>query len=650
MAENSYDLSIFPYNYIGIGTTGGTNHEISKINPKLSLYKNNTIEFLTSDSSLDDFNIEFYEDENFKSKYNTEAITKTDAKTTILVSDSLASKFYYKVEGKNTNVIKTLSFSVDERVPNHSQLVIVDSKFNKPFKVIGIGTNVFKFNPTGIAETNSYTSTGFSSAFYSTKSLGEIGGIHSINVLNRGSNVTKLPIITSIETTDGKNTVLTVETDEIGSVNKTQVFEQGMEFSPDHTLKPKADSNIILELKDIFTLKSIGITSGGVNYTSPPKIIAVGKPNIVAQATLNGTSVDKVQILTNDSGLSEDLRVIPTINSNGVVVIGASTDSNKTVTLSLRAPNPETGSDSGFFNQGGSFPFEIGDEVFVENIKTIDGNDGYNSSAYNYSYFTVTGINTTGGDESVSYSLVGLGTTGGTYQQENNFGRIVRKNDLAVFAPEFEKSVFFENEIVQVTGKNVSGTVAKNGWDPLSQTLKVFDVTGDFNKEDFIVGTISNNKGTVTNQFKFDFDLNVDSTANILNSWKTDIGKLNLDIQRLHDNDYYQRFSYSVKGSVPFNTWKDAVNSLDHTAGFKNFCNLGISSVGIQSLKFDGELSLEVDIDQEASVHEKFYYDMVSEDTEDPNLSKLVVFKSKIITDYNESRTNKVLLLSLIHI
>ena len=36
---------------------------------------------------------------------------------------------------------------------------------------------------------------------------------------------------------------------------------------------------------------------------------------------------------------------------------------------------------------------------------------------------------------------------------------------------------------------------------------------------------------------------------------------------------------------------------------------------------------------------------MVSEDTEDPNLSKLVVFKSKIITDYNESRTNKVLLI-----
>ena len=95
-----------------------------------------------------------------------------------------------------------------------------------------------------------------------------------------------------------------------------------------------------------------------------------------------------------------------------------------------------------------------------------------------------------------------------------------------------KKSAFFENEIVQVVGKNISGTVAENGWDDVSQTLKVFDVTGDFTKEDSIVGKTSNNKATVTNQFKFDFDLNVDATANILNSWKTDVGKLNLDIQR----------------------------------------------------------------------------------------------------------------------
>ena len=32
--------------------------------------------------------------------------------------------------------------------------------------------------------------------------------------------------------------------------------------------------------------------------------------------------------------------------------------------------------------------------------------------------------------------------------------------------------------------------------------------------------------------------------------WQDDIGKLNFDLQRLHDNDYYQRFSYAIRGEV----------------------------------------------------------------------------------------------------
>ena len=67
--------------------------------------------------------------------------------------------------------------------------------------------------------------------------------------------------------------------------------------------------------------------------------------------------------------------------------------------------------------------------------------------------------------------------------------------------------------------------------------------------------------------------------------------------------------------------------------------------MGVHSLKSDSIIEFDVDIDQEASVHDKFYYDLVSENTTDSSLSKLVSFDSKIITDYNESITNKVLLI-----
>ena len=281
----------------------------------------------------------------------------------------------------------------------------------------------------------------------------------------------------------------------------------------------------------------------------------------------------------------------------------------------------------------------------LDDVNGFPTGDGYNSSGYNYSYFTIIGVTTTGGAEKIQYSISGVGSTAGKYQVDNNFGRVIKKDHLATFNAEFNKVSFFDNETVKVLGKGVSGIVANKGWDSESETLKLFNVIGEFVDDDIIVGSQSNNKSTVEKTFKFDFDLNVDSSTEIENGWKQETGKLNSSIQNLHDNDYYQRFSYSIKGAVPYDTWKDSVNSLDHVAGFKNFCNLGVHSTAKHTLKSDELLDLDVDIDAEASVHEKFYYDLVSENTDDPTLSKLVTFDSKTITDYNESITNKVLLI-----
>ena len=168
---------------------------------------------------------------------------------------------------------------------------------------------------------------------------------------------------------------------------------------------------MILELKNVFTLKSIGVTTGGIEYTTPPNVAVVGNSNIIAQTTLAGSAVKDVNIIQNDTGISEDVRIVPINNSNGIVVKGGGTSSNFIVTLELRAPIPETGSgESGFYNQGSDFPFAPGDEIFVENVRITDGltnqeiadgksNRGFNSSDYDYTYFTVTGVNTTGGAE-----------------------------------------------------------------------------------------------------------------------------------------------------------------------------------------------------------------------------------------------------------
>ena len=62
------------------------------------------------------------------------------------------------------------------------------------------------------------------------------------------------------------------------------------------------------------------------------------------------------------------------------------------------------------------------------------------------------------------------------------------------------------------------------------------------------------------------------------NGWEYLTGVLNNEHQRIHDNDYYQNFSYSIKSRVSYEDWKDVVGALNHTAGFRKWSNLQMES------------------------------------------------------------------------
>ena len=171
-------------------------------------------------------------------------------------------------------------------------------------------------------------------------------------------------------------------------------------------------------------------------------------------------------------------------------------------------------------------------------------------------------------------------------------------------------------------------------------------ISGKFEVGGTVKGLSQNLDARVEDVFDFDFDLNVGSTLKNVSYWTDEVGQLNNKYQRLHDSDYYQRFSYSVNGEVPYADWKEPVDSLNHISGYKNFADLIVSG----DEKFAGvtisdiDVDLKLDIVSAASVHTITNYDTVSEDTDFEDLSKLVIFENKILTDYNESRTNKVLI------
>tara|TARA_B100000427_G_scaffold175279_1_gene145750 strand:- start:3 stop:11099 length:11097 start_codon:yes stop_codon:yes gene_type:complete len=649
LASNSYDSKqAFPYNFIGFTSTGTGTHKLEKIHPKLTFYRGNTVAIGVSDPSLNDYIINFYTDNTYRSRFISAGITtegsfgdsNPDSKISISVDDSFPSELYYRVEGVDGNYTNTYPSSIYTETTIEPKIEIVESKFNKKHKIAGVASTTVNFVIAGTAETTSYSGTGFSTAFYHSDSTSISGGIYKVKVFD-GGKLNVLPIITSIASTTGSGAVLTVESEDVGEITGLDVVDQGLELTNNKTLAPQADSYTILKLKDTYTLKGIGVSTAGQNYTIAPRVVAIGNSTLSTKTTLLGNSVDKVEIITNDSGFADTLKIIPTVNSNGVGVVeatSATVTGNQVNTLRLRAPVVG-------FNTANPFPFAISDEIFVENVKILSSTgDGYNSSDFNYKYFTVTGINTIAGTESISYNITGIGSTGGTYDPVNNFGRVVKKTDLATFTPDFERVTFIEGE--KITQGSSSGIVAQKGWDPDSQILKLKNVRGDFIPNVQIIGSAARIKSTVETTYEFDVNLTVGAIAHKDINWETDKGKLNLDSQRLHDNDYYQRFSYAIKGQVPYQTWKEPIGSLAHISGYKKFADYEVATtenVGI--ITANTFVEIDVSVDNEASVWNDTQYDFATEDTTTRELSKIISFDSSIITDYNESVTNKVLML-----
>ena len=134
-------------------------------------------------------------------------------------------------------------------------------------------------------------------------------------------------------------------------------------------------------------------------------------------------------------------------------------------------------------------------------------------------------------------------------------------------------------------------------------------------------------------------------------------GFLNDSTQRIHDNDYYQRFSYSLNSDLSYDVWGETVGSLVHPAGFKEFSELSIQTTptetsgncelvsGICTSQDNGEfvgiseLVSEIDLDCYPD------FDNVREITQnisDRSVSNKIVFNSRILNDYFESIGNRV--------
>jgi hypothetical protein len=116
---------------------------------------------------------------------------------------------------------------------------------------------------------------------------------------------------------------------------------------------------------------------------------------------------------------------------------------------------------------------------------------------------------------------------------------------------------YFSNETVLGFNKNGTNTfsakVMKNGWDNDINELRLINVTGDLNVGDKLRGSISLLNGTVTSVNTFNLKTRLGVLRDKLNDFGDRVGFTNDYYQRISDNNYYQKFSYSIKGKIPHN-------------------------------------------------------------------------------------------------
>ena len=667
LSSSYYDATINVPKIIDIkSSSAGT---ISAVNPPLEVTKNQNVIFDVSDSSLSfisnsviypAFDLKFYKNNSFTEEFNSSQLSSlfeisrsgrvgidSTAKVTLSVNDNVPRNIYYNLVPINRDINSTIKkeIYIDSEVKGFCELSIKESGFSGNHTIVGITSTTYTYNISEKPELFGYSD----GVKYFTNSTSAKGSISKISIFNQGRNYYSLPKISNILSDNGYGAVLIPNTFSIGKISSTYLDNIGLNYSSDYSIRPTAKFPDVLSLEPLSSFDYIDISSNGKNYNSPPSLIVLdGLTNkVVNDVELRYSLGDsRVTIVKNTASLNKVTpKIIPTNNSNGLeiqnIVYNSST---KDVVVTLGAS----------FSSILDFPFSIGSKVLIEGISVGVGSTGkgFNSSNYGYSLFTIKNVdpNIGGIGATVSYSLssyLSEDEIPGNFNNFNSYGKIIPESHFPIFNPVLKVNNFYKGEVVY--SETAEGEVVD--WDSDNQYLRVSS-SNDFEVGQKIKTKSSGSTGIVKNITSYETSYKVDAFSPRRKGWNRETGFLNNDFQRMHDNDYYQYFSYELKSRKDLNTWDNSVSTLNHTAGFKKFGNLIMESIalnaGISTDQNNGDFTGTADLSGIVSLNCVYDFDLAKENNIiiDGNIkSNEIVFNSRVIQDYIESIGNRVLVI-----
>tara|TARA_R100001594_G_scaffold439_2_gene1654 strand:+ start:3602 stop:17350 length:13749 start_codon:yes stop_codon:yes gene_type:complete len=669
LSTTHYDATLEKPIIVGITSTSiGT---ISPINPSLKVYKDSTVSFDVSDSSLSytnqstqyaAFELNFYDDKNFTNIWDKSLADKdfnvvrtgtpgvtAGAKVDLTVNGNIPEVLYYRLDPLFESDIPEVKqeVNVDKDIVSNNQILTEASLYNGKQTITTASTTAFTYTVDKAPENVSYAGT-VADVQYETTSTSAYGPISKFEIKNEGRNYYSIPGITTVTSSVGGGVVAEPSSTSIGQIKRTKIEDIGYTFPSDSTLEPSALLPQIIDIESLASFKSIGITSAGRGYGVAPKLLVRdGKTKkIITDADLRYSLGDNnVKILKNPTGMTKSYAptLIPYENSNGV---GISTVGFNTITKDVFAKL------SVGFSTADVFPFVVGDKVMIENVFIGIGSTGkgYNSADHDYTLFTVNAVdaNLGGIGATITYSMSDQfpdsGTFPGTFDPNNSSGRIIPEKYFPTFDISLGVNDYLGGETV--TSNSASGEV--ESWSPEIGILKVSS-NSNFVVGETIKGLTSNTQGIASSIRSFDSELTLGSSSRVENGWETDSGVLNYNMQRLQDSFYYQNFSYALRSRVVEEKWDDVVSTTNHTLGFKKFSDyqLETTAAGVVGLTTNQtSLDIVTDMIGYGDLNCVYDFDLVTENslnTGSTFYSDEIIFSNRILMDYKESVGNRVL-------
>ena len=674
--DNTVLLSHFYYDKISsntaievvnIGTQASGS--ITPINPELFAIKNSTIVFDLSDPTLSsaslpsfDFNIysdtlfqkEFYTTPQNNGAFNvrkTGVIGEPGAKVEFIIDDYVPSSLYYnlnpiKYAGATASKLEIINDSFNIKNPN--KLSIVDSKFNRITAVSGITTNTFRYSLELTPERSGYNN---SEAIikYSTASRTAIGPVANISIDSGGRNYVRLPNVTQIVSGLGTGALFLPRSKTIGKVNSVVLTDIGFDYPSDKTLRPLANFPYTYKIEPLSKFKRIQIVNPGINYFVAPQLTVVdgftGRVN--TEVSLEYDIGDtEVRIIRNTTGLyNVTPKILPINNPNGIRIDNIVFDpgtANVTVSFAVTFASLQ------------DYPFIVGEKIIIENtnIDANFGGRGYNSAAYEYKLFRITSADPDiGGDNpTLTFSLVGFlnpGEEPGIFDSFESFGTATPERYFPVFDIDLEKDSFRNGELIVAQDGNI-GIV--QSYDRRNEFLKIRSKK-IFKVDDLVIGASSQNKGLISSVDGVTAKYLIESNSITKKGWLKETGKLNQSFQRIHDNDYYQYFSYAIRSPIEYQIWNPLVSNLTHTSGFKKFSELTIDSydpsiVGLSTEQNLNALVAISDLTEIVDLNSIKDFDIAREKSIQVNntlVSNEILFNLPFLAQYQEFIGNRVL-------